>query len=918
TVMAAALVAAPILTGCSLKSKERHVIRIELPSGASVNQSSVSSLEKNLLEIKNKRTSNLREGAVELPESFDDFTCLAINVTGSGIADDPRARCYKEDRVGRIGGFVSMDGGIIEVDVPSGPGRRIQLFGVKSYIGCPSVDSILDSMVNANTREFEGFGEPFLLGEAYVDVFSDVSVPIEASFDPLYAVRLFDDCGEQDRPIVPMAGAYRGSSVNSELFSVTPSYEAGATEIRGDQLTFEEMQVLSISDWIYGGTSTSGTDTATRPLALDGGGYNVGASNVVRHAAYGDGGQRAVMQLQWDVSYFDLAKFSMMHLVVPIAGGASGGSCVSNAGDRESGAMFAVYDKSMETWLPSTFSNSVENLAVGEFHYNPERLVVTKSDGHRYIIANIESNYLSSSENCQSVVGVGGVRLELAEPVEVGNTVTGEALRIEPTELTMSVGETVYFYATGGVPPYRFSVIEGGGTIEGYNGTYTAPRGPTAAVIAVIDSVETRAIANVTVSEGAVSSIVLDGLGGTVTAGAQNTITVTMKDADGNTVAGYTGEISFESNDTQFVVTDANGSVRQDGAYYKYTFIVEDRGTTSFNVTFKTAGTRNLSVSNGITNRIVSDINVAVDAASRLVFVAQPPATISGGVGFGVRVGVQDQWGNTVTTSTPSISISIKDQPIEIVATLFGATTVSAVNGVAMFSGLKIERGGDGYTLEATADTASGLGSVVSDQFSVQSPKLVFITSPQTVAAGNCSGVVTIQSQDGNGAAFNVSGAVDVAISVSAWAGIQFFSDLNCSGTPVFGISIPASTSSNNFYFKQTTVGSVIINATASGWQQGTQTNIINAGAASKLEITGPVNGTAGLCAGPFTVSRLDSLGNPSAPATSVNVNRTDGGSGGFYEGTDSECVLSQTGGTITISNGQSSASFYYKSTTAG
>jgi hypothetical protein len=74
-------------------------------------------------------------------------------------------------------------------------------------------------------------------------------------------------------------------------------------------------------------------------------------------------------------------------------------------------------------------------------------------------------------------------------------------------------------------------------------------------------------------------------------------------------------------------------------------------------------------------------------------------------------VTVQDASGNTITTSAISITLAILNNPAS--GTLSGTLTVAAVNGVATFSNLSINRVGNGYTLRATgggltrADSAS-------------------------------------------------------------------------------------------------------------------------------------------------------------------------------------------------------------------
>jgi len=66
-----------------------------------------------------------------------------------------------------------------------------------------------------------------------------------------------------------------------------------------------------------------------------------------------------------------------------------------------------------------------------------------------------------------------------------------------------------------------------------------------------------------------------------------------------------------------------------------------------------------------------------------------------------VRVAIVDALGNTVTTATGTVDISILTDPGG--GALSGTTSVDVTNGVAGFLDLSIDQAGDGYTLEATS-----------------------------------------------------------------------------------------------------------------------------------------------------------------------------------------------------------------------
>jgi hypothetical protein len=77
--------------------------------------------------------------------------------------------------------------------------------------------------------------------------------------------------------------------------------------------------------------------------------------------------------------------------------------------------------------------------------------------------------------------------------------IPGGTLQISPLAVTMGVGATCDFLASGGSPPYSFAVVSGSGSIDAGSGLYTAPDLPDSAIIQVLDSKGTTSQATVTV-----------------------------------------------------------------------------------------------------------------------------------------------------------------------------------------------------------------------------------------------------------------------------------------------------------------------------------------------------------------------------------------------------------------------------------
>ena len=77
----------------------------------------------------------------------------------------------------------------------------------------------------------------------------------------------------------------------------------------------------------------------------------------------------------------------------------------------------------------------------------------------------------------------------------LGNKIEVPQLLISPTTATVPANGSTTFSASGGVPPYTYSITSGPGTINAGTGLYTAPASPGVAVIQVKDKQGTTATA---------------------------------------------------------------------------------------------------------------------------------------------------------------------------------------------------------------------------------------------------------------------------------------------------------------------------------------------------------------------------------------------------------------------------------------
>ncbi|MHA8062349.1 beta strand repeat-containing protein, partial [Aquirufa beregesia] len=196
---------------------------------------------------------------------------------------------------------------------------------------------------------------------------------------------------------------------------------------------------------------------------------------------------------------------------------------------------------------------------------------------------------------------------------------------------------------------------------------------------------------NVTISAGTVSKLVITGTG-SQTAGAAQTITITAKDADGNTVTGYSGDKTLTfSGATSSVnpvtaptVTNKNSTAINLGSNTIVTF-TNGVGTASM-ILYK-AESALVSVTDGTVSSSANEdkLSVAVSGAtaSKLVATSLSPAyPTMGSNNATLNALVQDPYGNQVNVSTNTtlqlgLTIGGVDKTDKLVRTTSGGVLLS-------------------------------------------------------------------------------------------------------------------------------------------------------------------------------------------------------------------------------------------------
>jgi hypothetical protein len=163
-------------------------------------------------------------------------------------------------------------------------------------------------------------------------------------------------------------------------------------------------------------------------------------------------------------------------------------------------------------------------------------------------------------------------------------------------------------------------------------------------------------------------------------------------------------------------------------------------------------------------------VTVVRPPATGLVFSVQPTDVAAGGaIAPPVQVMVVDSLGKRIGGDTTTVSMSLGANPG--VSTLGGPTVVAAVDGVATFSGLTLDRVGTGYTLRASAQGVTA----TSGTFAVSHGTAVgfeFVVEPaSTPAGGLITSVVRVVDAFGNTVTAS-NEAVDVRIGTNPAGGV--------------------------------------------------------------------------------------------------------------------------------------------------
>jgi hypothetical protein len=240
-------------------------------------------------------------------------------------------------------------------------------------------------------------------------------------------------------------------------------------------------------------------------------------------------------------------------------------------------------------------------------------------------------------------------------------------------------------------------------------------------------------------------------------------VQVTVFDSAGNVVTSFTGDVTLAISKDPGVVK-ARLSGRSQAAASAGVATFSDLSIDQLGNGFTLLATIDAgSISKESASFDITAVpSPGAGSARTLTFTQQPQATAAGTAIPPVQVVALDSAGHTATSFTGPITVSLSANPG---GDTLSPRTVNAVNGLATFSNLRIDKAAPGYMLVATAN---GLPNAPSIAFTVvpgTASQLVFTVPPSNTRAGATIQPVQVTAYDAVGnQATNFVGSLLVTI----------------------------------------------------------------------------------------------------------------------------------------------------------
>ena len=382
------------------------------------------------------------------------------------------------------------------------------------------------------------------------------------------------------------------------------------------------------------------------------------------------------------------------------------------------------------------------------------------------VTASAAANLVVTAQPPSSVTAGVGFGMVVATEDAFGNIVTNFVGNVTVTLPHTSgvLGGTLTEFAADGVASFTGLTLSKVNTIA--NPSYA---------LQVTGGLISATTSGITVTAAAASQLVLTSQPpAIVAAGIGFGLDVEVEDAFGNQATTFNGNLIVALTNSPSLL-GGPVTVKANGGAATFSGLTIDTAGTGY--TLQVSGT-------GLPAVTTSPFSVT---AAKLVLTTQPPATLTAGTAFGLTVVVEDAFGNQADYNG--------DVTVASASTLGGTLTVTAVGGVASFTGLTIDTAGTGYTLQvSTAGLPTLSTSPINVTALIATQLVVTAQPPSSVVAGNGFGL-TVSAEDqfgnvdptftGNVTVAEMSGPAGSTLggvtSVSAVGGVAVFSALSVS-----------------------------------------------------------------------------------------------------------------------------------------
>ncbi|MGA2524322.1 MAG: hypothetical protein ABSF65_09265, partial [Candidatus Bathyarchaeia archaeon] len=297
------------------------------------------------------------------------------------------------------------------------------------------------------------------------------------------------------------------------------------------------------------------------------------------------------------------------------------------------------------------------------------------------------------------------------------------------------------------------------------------------------------------VNSGSAASFVVSGFTNQVNAGSAGSVTVTAKDAYGNTATGYTGTVKITSSDSQATLP-ANAKLTN--------------GIGTFSVTLKTAGSQSITATDTVTSTITGSqtgITVNPTGATKLVFTAGTSQSLTAGTVSPTAIVIQrqDQYGNAVSSGTSQITVTLTTSSS-------GGTYYSNSQGTTTITSIVIAAGSSSSAGFYYKDTVAATPTLTGASSGLTSATNQFTINPGALQQFTFGSIGTQTT--------------GVAFSISITA-----KDLYSNTITSYGSSVGLTASTGTGTISPTSTGT-------SGWSNGVWTGSVTLSTAGSVTIT--------------------------------------------------------------------------------